>query len=109
MPAWERRAFPFVLPVAKLVIRRYLGVNEASAPMAVVRVDEEFDAVADRLTDGRRHLVGDRFSAADLAFAALAAPLVVPAVYRPRRSEISSARPPSPSVRTLRTGPTPGA
>jgi glutathione S-transferase len=47
----------------------------------VQRVDEEFDAVAERLSDGRSHLVGDRFSAADLAFAALAAPCVVPAVY----------------------------
>ena len=33
------------------------------------------------LSDGRRYLVADRFSAADLAFAALAAPLVVPPEY----------------------------
>jgi glutathione S-transferase len=46
-----------------------------------VRVDEEFDAVAERLSDGRRHLIGDRFSAADLTFAALAAPAVCPPVY----------------------------
>ncbi len=33
------------------------------------------------LADGRRYLVGERFSAADLAFAALSAPLVVPPEY----------------------------
>jgi glutathione S-transferase len=33
------------------------------------------------LADGRRYLVGDRFSAADLTFAALAGPMVVPAEY----------------------------
>jgi glutathione S-transferase len=81
VPAWERRMFPFVLAPAKLVIRRYLDVNPQSVRAAVLRVDEEFDAVAERLSDGRRHLVGDRFSAADLAFAALAAPAVCPPVY----------------------------
>ena len=34
-----------------------------------------------RLADGRRHLVGDRFTAADLAFAALSAPVLLPAAY----------------------------
>jgi glutathione S-transferase len=81
VPAWERRMFPFVLAPAKLGIRRLLDVNPHSVREAVVRVDEEFDAVAERLSDGRRHLVGDRFSAADLAFAALAAPAVCPPVY----------------------------
>ena len=81
VPGWERRMFPFVLAPAKLVIRRHLGVNPASVREAVVRVDAELDAVAEQLSDGRRYLVGGRFSAADLTFAALAAPLVAPPVY----------------------------
>ncbi|MEA2195101.1 MAG: glutathione S-transferase [Solirubrobacteraceae bacterium] len=81
VPRWERRMFPFVLAPAKVVIRRYLGVNTESVRNAIVRVDEEFDAVAERLADGRRYLVGERFSAADLAFAALAAPALAPPVY----------------------------
>jgi glutathione S-transferase len=81
VPGWQRRIFPFVLAPAKLVIRRYLKVNPPSVREAIVRVDKEFDAVAARLSDGRRYLVGDRFSAADLTFAALAAPLVAPPVY----------------------------
>jgi len=81
VPAWERRAFPIVLPMAKLVIRRYLDVNEATVARAILRVDEEFDFVGGLLADGRPYLTGDRFTAADLAFAALSAPAVVPPVY----------------------------
>jgi glutathione S-transferase len=41
----------------------------------------EFDWVAEQLADGRRYLLGDRFTAADLTYAALAAPVVLPSVY----------------------------
>ena len=81
VPAWERRVFPFVLAPAKLYINRYLDIDDATAARALERVDEELAFVAELLSDGRRYLVGDRFSAADLAFAALCAPLVVPVEY----------------------------
>jgi glutathione S-transferase len=41
-----------------------------------------FQEVAVRLADGRRFLVDDRFTAADLTFAALAAPVLFPAECR---------------------------
>jgi glutathione S-transferase len=81
VPRWERRIFPFVLAPAKVFINRYFKISEATVAEAVRQVDAEFDAVAERLSDGRSHLAGDGFSAADLAFAALAAPCVVPPVY----------------------------
>ncbi len=40
-----------------------------------------FAEIGRRIADGRRYLVGDRLSAADVAFAALAAPVVAPARY----------------------------
>jgi glutathione S-transferase len=81
VPRWERAAFPFVLPAAKVFIRRYLGISSATAAAAIPLVDAELDFVAGLLADGRSHLVGDRFTAADLSFAALCAPIVVPPVY----------------------------
>jgi len=41
----------------------------------------ELDFVAELLADGRPHLCGERFGAADLTFAALSAAIVVPPVY----------------------------
>jgi glutathione S-transferase len=40
-----------------------------------------FGAVAERLGDGRPYLCGERFTAADLTFAALAAPMLMPTGY----------------------------
>ena len=73
--------FPFVLAPAKVAIRRYLNIDEGTVANALRLVDEELDFVAELLSDGRRYLAGDRFSAADLAFAALCAPLIVPVDY----------------------------
>jgi glutathione S-transferase len=81
VPEWERRMFPFVLSPAKVVIRRYLHIDEDTVATALRLVDEELDHVAGVLSDGRRFLAGERFSAADLAFASLCAPLIVPVDY----------------------------
>jgi glutathione S-transferase len=81
VPRWERMAFPFVLAPATVYIKRRLDIDDATAARALERVDEELDTVAELLSDGRRHLTGDRFTAADLAFAALSAPLIVPVEY----------------------------
>ncbi len=81
VPGWERAMFPYVLAPAKIYINRYLDIDAATAADALRIVDAELDAVGELLSDGRRYLTGDRFTAADVAFAALAAPLIVPAQY----------------------------
>ena len=81
VPRWERGAFRVAGRLVDVAIRRYLGVDAGAAAAALVRVERVFDEVAQRLADGRRHLAGDGFTAADLAFAALSAPVLLPAAY----------------------------
>ena len=81
VPRWERRVFRLAGPLIAVALRRYLGIDAAAADAARGRVDRVFDGIAARLSDGRRFLLGERFTAADLTFAALAAPMLLPARY----------------------------
>lgn len=58
-----------------------LGLEPQRVARARESVQRELDAVSERLGDGRPYLLGDQFSAADLSFACLAAPAVVPPQY----------------------------
>jgi len=106
VPAWQRRALPFAYPVAARIIDRYLDVTPATAARSEAIVRETFDAVAERLGDGRPYLCGERFSAADLTFASLAAPMLMPPEYgvplpQPDRLPVAMAA----TVRELREHP----
>jgi glutathione S-transferase len=81
VPRWERWVFHAGGSGIDAAIRRYLGIDAAAACAALERVTRTFDDIADRLSDGRRFLVDDRFTAADLTFAALAAPVLLPERY----------------------------
>jgi glutathione S-transferase len=81
VPAWEGRAMSALWPLATRWGRRDLGIDGDT-----VRVDQEnvrraFDAIAGRRADGRPYLCGERFTAADLTFAALSAAVIVPPEY----------------------------
>jgi glutathione S-transferase len=81
VPAWERRAFPVALGVMSGYVRHLFAIGPSTGDDARRAVQATFDAVAERLADGRRYLLGDAFTAADLAFAALAAPAICPPQY----------------------------
>jgi len=81
VPRWERVALPAALPVVRLIIARFLDIDDATAAESRRRVRAVFDEVAARLQDGRAFLAGERFTAADLTFAALAASVLVPPRY----------------------------
>jgi glutathione S-transferase len=81
VPAIERRAVGFMFPLLRGLMRRKMQIDAAGAARSLTIVKSVFEDVAARLADGRRYLAGDRFTAADLTFAALAAPCVAPEGY----------------------------
>jgi glutathione S-transferase len=81
VPAWERRAMTAAWPLLVRWGKRELGIGPETKTDDEGRVLWAFDSIADRLADGRRYLCGDRFTAADLTFAALSAAVLVPPEY----------------------------
>jgi glutathione S-transferase len=106
VPSWQRRALPLVYPAAARIIDRFLDVSPATAERSEALVRTKFDRVAQRLEDGRPYLCGERFTAADLTFAALAAPMLMPPEYGvplPQPEELPAAM--AMTVRELRAHP----
>jgi glutathione S-transferase len=106
VPAWQRHALPFAYPFAARIIDRYLDVTPATAARSEAEVRTIFDSVAERLDDGRPYLCGERFSAADLTFASLTAPMLMPPEYGvplPQPEELPPAM--AATVRELRGHP----
>jgi glutathione S-transferase len=81
VPAWEDRAIRWGWPVAVRFVGAALGIRPGVEIEDEATVWRELDFVAGLLADGRPHLCGERFGAADLTFAALSAAVVVPTVY----------------------------
>lgn len=78
IPPFEARLVPLLVPIARRVVRAGYRISPASAGRSLERIRGLFREVDERLRDGRSALVGDRFGAADLTFASLAAPMLFP-------------------------------
>jgi glutathione S-transferase len=77
LPEWEERLARTAWPAITLAVRIRLRMPSKEPDPRDERIAREaFDAVAERLADGRAYLCGERFSIADLTFAALAAPVI---------------------------------
>jgi glutathione S-transferase len=73
--------FRALQPVASRVIENALRVTAKGAARSETCVREIADGIAKRIADGRPYLLGDSFSAADLTFASLFAPMIAPPQY----------------------------
>jgi glutathione S-transferase len=78
---WEDRLIRWGWPLVGRMIGRVLDIRPGIEVEDEATVWHEFDLIAERLSDGRPYLSGERFGAADLTFAALSAPVVVPPQY----------------------------
>lgn len=79
VPRWESLLLRATKPLAFAFIKRGLKIDAAGVERSRVKIEDTFARIAQHLADGRRFLIGDRFSVADLTFAALAAPILMPA------------------------------
>lgn len=80
-PAWERLVAPLALGIARPMIRSGYRVDAESARLSLERARGVFRWIDDKLSDDRPYLVGEGFGAADITFASLAAPLLLPTNY----------------------------
>lgn len=78
VPGWEKAMFKLARPLAVRMLTKSLKIDAAGAERSRKKIEETFARVDDVLRDGRKYLTGDRFSVADLTFAALAAPVLLP-------------------------------
>lgn len=78
---FQQRALSVLFPVLLKQMVRSFKLTPAGIAEAEERIQLQFDEVASLLADGRPFLAGDRFTAADIAFCALAAPMVMPEGY----------------------------
>ena len=81
-PRFEASFIPVIAPLVCRLVRSTYRITPESTQRSLERIRELFCQVDELLGDGRRFLVGERFTAADLTFAALAAPMLLPVECR---------------------------
>jgi glutathione S-transferase len=92
-PPLEHRLVKTVFPALRALMRRAMRIDAQASMRSRDKVRSVFDAVGKRLADGRPYLLGDRFGIADIAFASLASPVLLPDAH-PMRAKISTSPPP---------------
>jgi glutathione S-transferase len=81
VPAWEDAMLRAGWPLLRRFVARALGIVPGVETQDEAAVFRELDHVAALLSDGRPYLCGGHFGAADVTFAALCAPVIVPPEY----------------------------
>jgi glutathione S-transferase len=80
-PAWEQAMAPLLFPMMRRFLNTRLGISAGAVNAGCATITTVFDEVAAMLADGRPYLLGERFTAADLGFACMAAPVLLPPEY----------------------------
>jgi glutathione S-transferase len=78
VPRHERALLPLFYGPLRTMMRSSMRIDAPGAQRSTDRLMGVMDEVSGRLADGRRYLAGNRFGAADISFASLAAPAVCP-------------------------------
>ena len=78
VPVGEKLSFRFGYGAVRSRLIRDWRLDERPAGESLTAIKKIFEDVNDLLADGRKYLGGDRITIADIAFAAVAAPLLLP-------------------------------
>lgn len=81
VPRMEKTLAPVFFPLLKAFVRARLNISDTEVGAALERSRALVCRIDALLADGRRYLVGGRFSAADLTLACMAAPFLLPSRY----------------------------
>lgn len=80
IPRFEKLSARLFFPVFRAILRRGMKIDAAGMTRSIDAAEAVFARVSERVRD-HAYLAGDRFSAADLTFASLAAPVLLPPEY----------------------------
>jgi glutathione S-transferase len=81
VPVWERMTLRLGYPALIAIVAHVLDVTPTTGLRSEHEVRAVFDTVGGYLSDGRRYICGEDFTAVDLTFSALAAPMLMPVGY----------------------------
>lgn len=80
-PKIEHAALTVLFPIARKMMQRAMKITPKGAERSREKIEYVFAEVGKKLADGRKFLVGDGLSAADITFASLAAVVLLPEQY----------------------------
>jgi glutathione S-transferase len=81
VPRWQSMMLKATRPLAIAMLKRGMKIDAGGAERSRAKIEDTFARIANHLADGRRYLVGDELSVADITFAALSAPVLMPASH----------------------------
>ena len=94
-PPIERIKAIFAFPKIPQILKQFYNITPATKDAALQDIREVFAVVDRELDSGQKYLDGDRLSAADLTFAALASPVLCPPnhpIYSSKLTKMSPER-----------------
>lgn len=103
MEWWKCAVFTLGFLPIRALMKLGMNINAASAEAALSRVVAVFAEVDALLADGRQYLVGGRLTAADITFACMAAPALLPSGYGAWTPRLEDTPPDFPGRRLAQT------
>lgn len=78
VPLHEKIIFKLAYPLMRKALAKGLNLPGSTNEKRLIAIKKQFQDVDGLLSDGRKYLVGDKLTLADISFASIAAPLILP-------------------------------